>query len=137
MRVHDEELAKRNVGVRIVTFDADFMALAYVKQTNCPWPLLIDADKKLYAGYSMTRGSWWSIVGPRSIWKYIRLMLKGQKLQKPGSDHQQLGGDVLVDPDGVIRLHFISNDPHDRPTIESILDLVGSNVSGTKQNGPD
>ena len=93
------------------------------------WPLLSDIDRSLYAAYGMGRADWWSIYGPSSIWHYLKLLASGRRLEKPGSDYRQLGGDVLIDPGGVVRLHFVSDSPHDRPEAETILDLI-QNQSG-------
>jgi len=110
--------------VKVVTFDADFLALAYVKQTGLEWPLLLDEDQSLYQAYGMSAGSWWAIYNPVSIWNYLKLMATGTRPGKPGKDWRQLGGDVLIDPDGIIQLHYVSTDPHDRPWIKDIFALV-------------
>ena len=122
MREYQQELQDRKVDVAIVTFDADFMARAYVEQTQLPWPLLIDSDHSVYEAYGLLRATWWSILGPASIWEYLKLIiLKGRRVQKSGSDYRQLGGDILIDPDGIVRLHFLSKSPHDRPNIADML----------------
>ncbi|HSH13152.1 MAG TPA: SelL-related redox protein, partial [Desulfurivibrionaceae bacterium] len=36
----------------------------------------------------------------------------------------QRGGDVLIDPNGMVRLHHIGKGPADRPRVEDILRLV-------------
>lgn len=106
----------------VVTFDADFMAKAYVEQTQLPWPLLIDSDHSVYEAYGLLRASWWSIYGPASILEYLKLIvLKGRRVEKPGSDYRQLGGDVLIDPEGIVRFHYVSETPHDRPNIAEML----------------
>ncbi len=109
------------VDVKVITFDADFMALAYIKDTNLPWPLLQDSEQDLYKAYGMTRGSWWSIYGLPSVYQYLNLMSRGRKPGKPGKDWRQLGGDVLIDPSGIVRVHHISTGPHDRPSVDSLL----------------
>ena len=125
LRQYEEELEKKGVAVCVVTFDADFMARAYVEQTGLKWPLLIDTERKLYRAFSLIKGSWWSIINPVSIWKYLSLMFRGQRVQKSGEDFRQMGGDVLIDPDGHIQLHYVSHDPHDRPAVEDILEILG------------
>ena len=100
------------------------MALKYTREFKLPWPLLVDHDRKVYSRFNMSRGNWWSIYNPVSIIKYLRLIFSGQRPGKPGKDWRQLGGDVLIDPGGSIRLHHVSTTPHDRPDAESILELV-------------
>jgi len=100
------------------------MAQAYVASASLVWPLLLDADKNLYRRYSMERGTFWQLYNPLSILKYLLLIATGTVPGKPGSDWNQMGGDVLIDPDGVIRMHFVSSNPHDRPSVKEILSII-------------
>lgn len=117
----------------IVTFDDDFMAQRYVRETHLDWPLLLDRSRSLYKFYGMERASWGAIYGPASIGHYVKLMLSGRKLKRPGSDWRQLGGDVLIDPEGVVRLHFVSSSPHDRPSVDLLLKTVGIGDAGSSE----
>ncbi len=111
--------------VAVVTFDDDFMARGYVEQTDLQWPMLLDREVAMYRAYSMDRADLWSIYGPASIWNYLKLISRGRKIEKPGTDLRQLGGDVLIDPAGIVRYHFVSTSPHDRPSPEDIFQHVG------------
>lgn len=124
MRRQEERFNDLDVRIKIITFDADFMALAYIKSTRCPWPLLLDSDRELYQAYGMARGSWRAIYGLTSIWKYLKLIAGGQRPGKPGSDWRQMGGDVMIDPQGVVKLHYISQNPHDRPSVNKLIEVV-------------
>lgn len=108
----------------VVTFDATPMALAYLRQTRLPWPLLIDGERTLYKAYGMERGDWWNIYGPPAIWVYLKLMVRGRRLYRPGSDFHQLGGDVLIDPAGIVRLHHVGSGPADRPAVRTLLEAA-------------
>lgn len=127
LRQHEQEFLDHNVDVAIVTFDADFMATSYVEQTNLPWPLLIDSDRSVYEAYGMQHGSWWSIYNPASIWGYLKLIIfRRTGLHKPGSHFRQMGGDVLIDPKGVVRFYHASESPHDRPPMQKLLAAVAA-----------
>lgn len=88
------------------------------------WPLLLDPEMKLYQAYRFPRGRWWPVYGPISIWKYIRLIAGGTPPGTPGKDWRQLGGNVLIDPEGIVRRHDISQDPHDRPSVDQICQSI-------------
>ena len=124
LRQQEDQLSQLNVDVCIVTFETDVLAMSYVRETDLAWPLLVDADRKLYAAYGMNRGSWWKIFGPASILAYLKLLFRGRRLQRSASDVFQLGGDVLIDPDGVVRFHRVGAGPADRPEIAALLDAV-------------
>lgn len=126
LRQRESELTAEDIRVKVVSFDGDIMADAYRSQTNLEWPLLRDVDRSLYQAYGFTRGSWWDIYGPQSIWKYLKLIFSGRRPGKPGKDWRQLGGDVLIDSAGIVRLHFVSENPHDRPSVDEILEVAKS-----------
>ncbi len=128
LRQVESEINTLGIKVFVVTFDADILAVNYIEQTKLPWPLLLDSSRSLYRWYGMERGTWWQILNPIAIWKYMKLVFKGRKVGKPGDDYRQLGGDVLIDPDGVVQLHHISTSPHDRPAVNAILKRVRSDV---------
>ena len=124
LQQHQSELDRSGVEVCIVTFDSPEIAVAYVEQNQLQWPLLIDADRTLYRSFGMGSANWWTLLKPSTIWKYLVLWLTGTKPQKVGGDVHQLGGDVLIDPEGVVRLIHVSQEPHDRPSIDVLLRLV-------------
>ena len=45
-------------------------------------------------------------------------------MRKSGGDIFQRGGDVLIDPKGIVLLHHIGIGPSDRSPIESILQKI-------------
>lgn len=126
MREIENKLDELNVKVAVVTFEAGPLAQAYVSETDLQWSLLVDETRALYKGYGMEHGSRWNVYGPPAWWIYAKLLLKGRKLRTSHSDFKQLGGDVLIDPEGLVRLHYIGNGPADRPSVESILREIPS-----------
>jgi len=128
LRQRESELESLDVRVAVVTFELGPLAAAYVRETNLRWPLLVDESRRLYAAYDMHQGRVWDVWGPATWWAYVKLMVKGRLPRRPHSDVNQLGGDVLVDPAGVVRLHHVGNGPADRPSVQSLLDVVSSSV---------
>jgi peroxiredoxin len=119
-----DQLQQLGVETKIVTFDAHSLAIAYIREMAISWPLLLDPDLSVYKAYGMQRGDVWALFGLYSIWKYLRLIFRGRLPGKAGKDWMQLGGDVLIDPQGIIRLHYVSRNPHDRPDLAAILKTV-------------
>ena len=131
MRQYENHLEEANVRVAVVTFEAEPVAMAYVRQTGLSWPLLVDSERSLYHAYGMERGRWWDLAGPSACWAYLKLFARGRRLRVPGSDVKQLGGDVLIDPEGVVRFHHIGSGPADRPAIQDLLTFLGDAFSST------
>lgn len=124
MREVENELRARDVAVVVITFDAGPIVESYVEQTGLTWPLLVDCDRSLYHAYGMLRGRAWDLYGPPAIWAYLKLFAKGRWMKWPGSDVTQLGGDVLIDPGGVVRVHHVGRGPADRPSVDALLAVV-------------
>ena len=115
--------------VLVVTFEAGPLAMAYVERTKLPWPLLIDETRSLYAAYGMERGRWRDILGWSAWTAYAKLLWHGRRLQGSSGDLRQLGGDVLIDPAAIVRAHHVGSGPADRPSVRSLLEVVGSGRS--------
>lgn len=124
LRQRQAELDRLGIRVNVVTFDNDLLAAAYARQTKLPWPLLFDPDLGLYAAYGLRRASWWEMFRPTSLWKFLTLFFQGHGPGKPGKDWRQLGGDVLIDPDGIVRIYHASLGPHDRLEPDKIFSAV-------------
>lgn len=121
MRQHTSELESLDLSVVVVTFEKAAIARGYAESSGIPWPLLLDQDRQLYRAYGMQQGGMWNVWG-WSSWKvYAQLLAKGRNLQRPTNDTKQLGGDVIVDPQGVVRLHWIGSGPADRPSVDRLL----------------
>lgn len=100
------------------------MGKIYVEEMNLTWPLLLDEKLELYRGYGFERASLARLLGPITTLKYVWLMLSGHLPGKKGKDIRQMGGNVLIDPEGVVRMHHQSVTPHDRPGVDEILACV-------------
>ena len=112
--------------IAVVTFENDFFARGYVAETSLAWPLLVDNTRITYRKYGMFSASFWDVWGPKSWWAYLKEVLKGEKLRKSEGDVYQRGGDVLIDPNGIVSLHHVGVGPADRPAIETIMNKVPS-----------
>jgi hypothetical protein len=121
LRAQEEEFRKNNVQVVVITFENESFARIYAEETSLPWPLLIDETLEIYRKYGILSASFRDIWGPETWWAYAKELIKGQKLKKSEGDMYQRGGDVLIDPGGVIRYHHISKGPADRPSAEMLL----------------
>ena len=110
--------------IAVVTFENDFLARSYVAETSLTWPLLVDDTRETYRNYGMFSASFWDIWGPKTWWVYLKQVMKGARLRKPEGDIYQRGGDVLIDPTGIVSLHHVGAGPADRPAIETIMNKI-------------
>jgi peroxiredoxin len=124
LRERESEFGGWGLKVAVVTFAHDFLARSYVEDTGLTWPLLIDGGRQVYASYGMLTASFWDIWGPSTWLAYARELLKGRKLEKSEDDVYQRGGDVLIDPAGIVRLHHVGAGPADRPEADQIFRII-------------
>ncbi len=108
----------------MITFEASPLVRRYLEETEITWPILIDHGRKLYRAYGMLHMPLWRAWGPASAWAYAKEAFRGHLPRIPHGDTSQQGGDVLVDPRGVVRLLHVGGDPADRPPVELLLDVI-------------
>jgi len=120
-----EKLKELNADVLLVSFEPLARITWYLGEAEFGWPVLSDPGRRLYRAYGMEQGSlrraWLS---PRTILYYARALVHGRLPRLPRADSRQLGGDVLIDPDGMVRYLFRSAEPADRPPVEELLRLA-------------
>jgi peroxiredoxin len=119
---HEDELEQLNVKALIISFGSVLLARTWLRETCAPFTLVLDPERKVYRSYGLKRSllrSW----SPRTLWFYLRRRLAGKKSHGIQGDPNQLGGDFIVDKDGIIRLAYRSRDPVDRPPVEQLLDI--------------
>jgi alkyl hydroperoxide reductase subunit AhpC len=126
LRDKEVELDRLNVKVVVVTFENDFLARCYVEDTALKWPILIDTTRGVYKEYGMLTASFWDVWGFKTWQVYFKELLKGNKPMKSEGDIYQRGGDVIIDPEGIVRLHHIGEGPADRPSVEQILRVIAA-----------
>ena len=102
------------------------MAERYLETRALKWPIVLDDKQELYRHYRFPRSSWWTLLKPVVIWKYLVNILTGHFPGPAGKDVRQLGGNVLIDDDSIVAMNHVSINPHARPDASHIFDLVVS-----------
>lgn len=120
MRHHLQEFEALNTRIVVISFNQPGQARIWLDETNAPFTLLLDPDRKAYRAYgleySLLRS--WGL----NVWqRYAQLLFSGRKWRGIQGDSGQLGGDIIVDSNGRIRFAYRSHDPTDRPDIHVLL----------------
>ena len=126
LREQEGLFTRQNVRIVVVTFENDYFARSYIEETGLAWPILVDTERATYKRYGMLAASWRDIWGLKTWRAYFKALMHGEKLHRSEGDIYQRGGDVLIDPDGIVRLHHIGEGPADRPPVEVILEKAGA-----------
>jgi len=117
-------LEELGVAVVILTFETNHAATIYSQDLEINWPVVIDEQRHLYKRYQMHRASFWDLWGPSTWLAYLKQFFKGNLPKNPTGDIHQRGGDVLIDENGIIRLHHVGTGPADRPSVDSIINKI-------------
>ena len=121
MREHRDDLARLDAATYVVSFERPQLLNGYLKRYGVPFPGLSDPERVAYNAFGMGRGSWLRLANPAVVAHYVRGMLAGQTYVRPRGDTQQLGGDVIIDAAGRVRLAHVGQDQLDRPSVERLL----------------
>lgn len=124
LRHRYEEFRAAGAEVAAVSFAQSKALLPYARDLRIPFPLLSDLDRSAYEAYGLRKGSFWSIFGPKTIWEYAKLMARRRRFRGIQADPFQLGGDFVIDGQGVVRFAYRSADPADRPPVDRLLQAL-------------
>ncbi len=116
------------VQIKVVSFAPAQSLESYLLQFSWKFDLFSDPGRQIYKLFGLGRAKPWKIFHPRTVIKFVKLVLKGTKIQKSKEDEFQMGGDFLIDASGHLRYIFRSETPDDRPSVEQLLSACGSVV---------
>ena len=121
LQQHRGLLSELGVRVLTVTFESPESARVYSEETESPWPVLVDEGRSLYRGYGYERSKIRHLINWSTMRTYFQEALAGRWPRWPVSDTVQQGGDILIDPTGIVRFMYIGDGPGDRPDVERII----------------
>jgi hypothetical protein len=122
--LHHAELKRLNTRVLIISFGTFPAVQQWLAETGANFELLIDRERTVYQAYQLERSHLRSR-SPRTLWLYFRRWFKGQKFHSShGDDTSQLGGDFIVDKNGLLRFVYPSLEPADRPPMSKLFNVL-------------
>jgi alkyl hydroperoxide reductase subunit AhpC len=121
-----QEFADLNTRVFIISFGTFPGVQQWMQEVCSSFTVLLDRERNVYNAYGLERSrlrSW----HPRVVWIYVkRWFQRGEFYDSHGDDTTQLGGDFIVDKNGVLRLVYPSHNPVDRPPVDELLKVLAS-----------
>jgi peroxiredoxin len=123
LRSHEIDLEARDTRVTIISFGTPALAQKWIEETQTAFQFLVDPERVVYHAFglesSLVRS--WNL---RTWFTYTKLMFQGRRWRGIQGDSSQLGGDFILDQQGIIRMAYRSHDPTDRPTLKAILQAL-------------
>ena len=123
-----------DVDVTLIMFSDPDDIDTYQHTHRLPLTIVIDRDRAAYRSFGMGRGTWWRVWGLRSWRRYAQIVLRDGRsgIRRPVDDTLQLGGDVVVDRDGIVAWRHEGQGPDDRPSVDRLLEVVDAVRRGTR-----
>ena len=115
-----DELERLGARVLLVSFSSQGYGRRWTQEVCPPFRLLHDRERAVYGTYGLDSSllrSW----SPKVAWSYLRMLTSGRKWRGIQGNSTQLGGDFVINADGIVRLAYRSKDPTDRPPVERLL----------------
>jgi peroxiredoxin len=128
-----ERLEAAGAAALFVAFDEPaLLRRTLLADIDLPYPLLVDRDRRAYAEWGLRRAPALRIWADPRVWaNYMRAAAGGLRPTRFGSDTLQLGGDFVIDRDGLIA-YARPQRTDDRPPVAVLL----AAVEEAARNGP-
>lgn len=118
MSRHRDELIG---SIACITFAEAPLLAGFRRELQLDIPLFGDPGRASYAAFGFGRGSVRRVwLDPRVWASYAGLLARGQRPGVNRQDKLQLGGDAVLDRDGVLRWIHRSAGPDDRPSVATV-----------------
>jgi hypothetical protein len=117
------EIAAIPAAVVLVAYDEpSLLGAKMLHDLELPFPLLLDFERRCYADWGMGRTSLFgAMLSPSLNWRYLRLLLRGERFLGVAPDMFQLGGDFIVDAAGGIAFEYRMRGNGDRADVETLV----------------
>ena len=136
----EREAAIAGLGAEVVLVAYDepsLLGAKVLRDLELPFLLLIDRARKSYADWGMGRTNLFgALLSPSLNWRYLRLLLRGERFLGFAPDMFQLGGDFVVDRRGRLAFGHRMRDNGDRIDVATLFDHLEA-VAGEEAGGPE
>jgi alkyl hydroperoxide reductase subunit AhpC len=105
----------------LVSMGSPDLAEAFRRQFDLPFPIICDPGKSLYRTFGLKGSSMVQIFSPDLFLKGLKAVGRGHFPGLIHGDPFQLPGVFIVDTLGQIRFSYLSRDPSDYPSVETIV----------------
>ncbi|MBW2276544.1 MAG: AhpC/TSA family protein [Deltaproteobacteria bacterium] len=131
MRDRFDEVEAVDAQVLVVSFGEPERVAWLVEDLNLPFRVAADPSRGVYQAFGLAKASFFRVWHPRVIVKYMKLIRSGMKIphRDVAADLWQLGGDFVIDADGVVRYTYYSEGPEDRPSVDELIAELSSSRS--------
>lgn len=121
MRQQYSEIQAKSAAVVAISFEPRDRLFALTRVLQLPFPILSDPERDVYNAYGLSRGNWFRMFAPKTVWTYLKHFARGRRYHHAVSDWRQLGADFILRDDGIVLFEHRGQAPHDRSTVETLI----------------
>jgi peroxiredoxin len=126
---HRHQFEEADVELAAIGFGTQEEAREFLSRQNVDLRLLVDPDRKVYELAGAKVATLNEVIGPRQIWRGLVATVMSRLKQGSIVVHQgrilghaaQLGGVLVIAPDGSVRYAYLSEESGDNPTAREVL----------------
>ncbi len=119
LRQRQAELAPARVV--IITFASASKAARVLQPWLSAFEVWVDPEREAYRAWGLGRRGLIDLLNPGTVRLYARAFIHGKRWRPRQWDIAQLGGDAVLDADGVVRLWHPGRTPDDRPPLDALI----------------
>jgi peroxiredoxin len=126
---HRHRFEEADVELAVIGFGTAEYAREFRRMQNVDLRLLVDPDRKVYELVGAKVATLNELIGPRQILRGLRATIMSRLKQGSIAVHQgkildhaaQLGGVLVIAPDGSVRYAYLSEESGDNPPAQEVL----------------
>lgn len=126
---HRHEFHEADVELAVIGFGTPEEGREFLATQNVDLRLLLDPDRKIYELAGAKVGTLGEVIGPLQIWRGLVATIGSRLKQGSIAVHQgrirshaaQMGGVLVIAPDGSVRYAYLSEESGDNPPAREVL----------------
>jgi peroxiredoxin len=123
-RAH-ESLEREGVEIALIGQATPRHAAHFRRRTELEWPVLADEKRRSYRAAGAKVATFGELLGPKVVARGVRASRRSGVHQGRTIGHPaQLGGAMLIRPDGSVAWSHMSEDASDNATPEEIIEAI-------------
>jgi NAD(P)-dependent dehydrogenase (short-subunit alcohol dehydrogenase family) len=135
LRDHIPEIRARGAELAIVGNGAKPFAAAFREDQGFDGPLLVDPERRAYRVAGFRRG-YVALLSPRLPGHALRALRSGHRQAGVQGDPWQLGGVLVIRPEGDLVFRHVSREAGDHPPVDEILAALSPSAPAVSGNPP-
>ena len=132
-----EDIARLNGAVVLVAYDRPgLVATKIMRGLDVPYILAFDPARKAYRRWGLGRtGLFGAMLSPSLNWRYLKLLLRGERFLGFAPDMFQLGADFVLDRTHHVRFVHRMRNNGDRAPVEALIqEMQGTGTGGKSES---